>query len=161
MSKVAQSPSRHRLLFAVVAMIIPTLYGCGGDTVIPVYPVTGKVLYQGSPPEGALVIFYPAGHPEVKGESFPPRPSGVVQADGSFSLTTLNPKDGARAGKYKVTVVWFKGSTSEEGGVGAGSNKARSGNGDALEGKYASPDLSGLTAEVTTGKNELTPYDLK
>jgi hypothetical protein len=60
------------------------------------YPASGTVTYQGKPVEKAQISFVPitAG---VQGAS------GEVE-NGSFTLTTLTPGDGALPGEYKVIV---------------------------------------------------------
>ena len=74
--------------------------GCGrGD---PHVPVTGTVKFSdGSVPKGdvASITFQPAsGGPGTKGAS------SLIAEDGSFSLRTLKPGDGALPGDYQVTV---------------------------------------------------------
>src|SRR5262245_21130858 len=69
----------------------------------PAYPVAGQVFYQGKPTPGAVVVFHPVG----ANETSTPRPSGQVQADGSFGLTTYLPGDGAPEGEYLVAITWF------------------------------------------------------
>lgn len=82
-----------------------TLAGCDrGPTYVP---VTGTVKYSdGTVPTGdiASITFQPASAaPDTKGAS------GTIQPDGTFSLTTINPGDGARPGDYVVKVNVMKG----------------------------------------------------
>jgi hypothetical protein len=76
------------------------LTGCGrGD---PHVPVTGTVKFaDGSIPKAdiASITFQPAaGGPGTKGAS------SLIAEDGSFSLRTVKPGDGALPGDYLVTV---------------------------------------------------------
>ncbi|HEY3393898.1 MAG TPA: hypothetical protein VGK58_14395 [Lacipirellulaceae bacterium] len=88
-----------------VLLIMITLAGCDrGPTYVP---VTGTVKYSdGTVPTGdiASITFQPASAaPDTKGAS------GTIQPDGTFSLTTINPGDGARPGDYVVKVNVMKG----------------------------------------------------
>jgi hypothetical protein len=89
-----------------VLLLTMTLAGCGGGG--PTYvPVTGTVKYSdGTVPTGdiASITFQPASAaPDTKGAS------GTIKPDGTFSLTTVTPGDGARPGEYIVQVNVFKG----------------------------------------------------
>ena len=83
-------------------MIFIVLAGCGkrGPTYVP---VTGTVKFSdGSVPKGkiASINFQPvAGTADTKAAS------GSITADGSFTLTTVQPSDGARPGEYVATVT--------------------------------------------------------
>jgi hypothetical protein len=67
--------------------------GCGSKSA---YPVEGVVLLDGTPLEGATVVFEPEGQgqPAVS----------VTVADGSFRVSSTA-GNGARAGDYRVTVT--------------------------------------------------------
>ncbi len=99
--KVTASFDLVVLLTAVVWL--PTVFGCGDDKIAR-YPVTGTVLVDGRPAEGATVIFYPVGGSE---EFQKERPFGVTDANGKFDLRTFQPGDGAPAGEYKVMARWL------------------------------------------------------
>jgi predicted small lipoprotein YifL len=92
--------------FWCVLLIAITLAGCGGRGHTYV-PVTGTVKYSdGTVPKGdiASITFQPASvGPDYKGAS------GSITPDGTFSLTTIDPGDGARPGEYVVKVNVFKG----------------------------------------------------
>ncbi len=83
----------------VVGALVSAAVGCGGGTGFekPV-PVTGKVVFQGKPVDGAMVTFL------SKAEGTGRSASGQTAADGSFSLTTFKTGDGALPGDYIVTV---------------------------------------------------------
>ena len=63
------------------------------------YPVSGKVLYMGKPTPGARISLHPL---DEANKSARVRPSGIVQEDGSFRITTYQTHDGAPAG----TLFW-------------------------------------------------------
>lgn len=69
--------------------------GCGPS----MSKVEVKVTLDGSPVQGATVIFYPEG-----GEMTEVNPTGQTDANGVCFLKTGN-KEGAKPGKYKATVT--------------------------------------------------------
>jgi len=119
--------------------------GCG-DGRVKCYPVSGSVTVKGKPAEGAELVF----HPDA-GDTAAPRPTAVVGPDGTFKLTTYAVGDGAPAGGYKVTVRWLP----PRKGPGAPDGP------DRLNGKYATPATTKLTATVAApGPVELQPFAL-
>ncbi len=86
------------LVSAFTAISFLTVMGCGSDDggMQPRYAVSGKVTYKGEPVKHASISFVPNA-PDGRGAS------GTVE-DGYYSLTTLDPGDGALPGTYKVTV---------------------------------------------------------
>jgi hypothetical protein len=70
--------------------------GCGGDGLGTRYPVSGKVTYKGQPVQKGVISFVPEDK-EGRGAT------GQIE-NGSYSLTTQTPGDGAFPGKYTVTV---------------------------------------------------------
>jgi hypothetical protein len=112
--------------------------------------VTGKVTYKGVPAEGAMIVF----HPRAQNPKESVRPAAVVGPDGNYSLKTAG-VEGAPPGDYDVTIVWEKPIPPA----------ARKPNGDdradVLEGRYARPGTSGLSATIQPGQTELQPFDLK
>ena len=66
----------------------------------------GKVFYKGEPAAGAVVYF----HQEGSGAPSPQAiPFGIVEDDGSFSLTCDRVGNGCPPGKYAVLVEWRDG----------------------------------------------------
>jgi hypothetical protein len=144
----------HALLrFAVVLTLV---FGCSCGSGRRLYPVHGYVFVDGKPAVGARVMFHPVNdQPSVSGVI---RPSGMVEADGSFQLGSSKPKDGAPAGEYRVTVDWLPpGFTRQQ----AHEFEAKQVNPDKLGGRYAKAQTSGLRATVTAGVNELEAFQLK
>ena len=91
---------RRRLSFALLSSTI--LFGASCSSQKRIYPVEGKVLFEGRPAAGAIVQF----HPVSKDEKDPLVPQAQVATDGTFRLTSIEFEDGAPAGRYKVTVFW-------------------------------------------------------
>jgi hypothetical protein len=134
------------------------LAGCPGPAKEPVYPVKGKVFYRDKPCAGAVVWFYPADAAEATRmhPNTDTRPNGVVQEDGSFEMSTHGTKDGAPAGRYRVTVMWTKSVPGKGRGEGAEENL--------LPLRYMDPEKAGLPVvevkELKGGVNELPPFNL-
>jgi hypothetical protein len=131
------------LLFLVV--LATACASCSSDRV-KVYPVTGKVFYQGQPAQGAVVVFHPAGNTDPNAL----HPQGTVAADGSFRLTTYKEHDGAPPGQYDVTVIWTR--PTQPGG--------RDDEVSLLPVRYQIPATSGLRAQVKPESNELAAFQL-
>lgn len=87
----------RRLLVLAAASSWAVIVGCGADDGLGKrYAVSGKVSYKGAAIEKGTVNFVPDG-PEG-------RPATGTIENGSYSLTTLTPGDGAVPGKYRVTI---------------------------------------------------------
>lgn len=77
--------------------------GCSDDWKADTQPVEGRVTINGEPPEGALVHLYPVGEKvDIRGS----RPWGMVEADGTYTLSTYELGDGAPVGEYTFTITW-------------------------------------------------------
>ena len=118
------------------------------------YPVRGQVLANGKPAAGVRVVFHPLDDPDPNGV----RPSATVQPDGSFALRTYVLKDralrdGAPAGKYQVSCVWYPADMEKYVLVDVIP--------DQLAGKYVNPKMSGLRAEVPEKATDLPPFRLE
>ena len=84
----------HMVLCLIVACV-----GCGRGQ-LPTAVVEGRVLYEGKPLAFGSVMFQPvAGGPIAR---------GIIQADGSFRLTTYKPNDGAILGEHLVRISCFE-----------------------------------------------------
>jgi hypothetical protein len=111
-------------------------------------PVRGQVFFQDKPAEGATVVFQPADASDLNA----PKPSGVVGADGSFTLSTFAAGDGAPAGDYIVVITWFPKDAKPDPATGEVKNR--------LPDVYGSRPTSMLRAKVSEGPNELQPFKL-
>ena len=129
-----------RLAGLIAALVFLT--SCGGGSKL--HPVTGTVLYQDQPIEGATVVFQPASSAE--GTS---APSGITGPDGKFKLRTHPHGDGAPAGEYKVLITWYPANAREQ-----ENPKNR------LPDRYGNPTDTPLQATVNKGPNELEPFRL-
>ncbi len=150
--------------------IIPVISGCSDDGVGKRYSVTGTVNYAGKPVPSAKVTFKPTGDKNARGAY------GDVK-DGKYTLTTMDPNDGALAGNYLVSIQDIQvdlnavqNETAEfakkkKANMPAGlvdpvmaakaAKKAKNG----IPSKYSNPDSSGLKAEVKATSNTIN-FDL-
>jgi hypothetical protein len=119
---------------------------CSRETHRPVFPVHGQVFVRGTPATQARVTF----HAVDPGETT--RPSAVVEADGSFQLSTYLAHDGAPAGEYIVTVEWPSASRKQD-ELNAGP--------DLLKGRFRNPKSSPLRDRIEERPMELEPFRLK
>src|SRR5262245_15325321 len=98
---------RWGLGVGTLALLLVTAFGVraywGGIDRPALAPLTGHVSFDGQPAAGATVIFHPLEAPADA-----PRPTATVGTDGTFTLGTYQPGDGAPAGEYAVTVEWRK-----------------------------------------------------
>lgn len=132
-------------------LLCASLVGCQeeeSEERIPVYPVRGKVTFQGAPVAGADVSFFPS--PSHGG----PSSRGVTDAQGNFTLTTYVRDDGAPAGTYRVTIVRY----AETEDIKA---EDRDEAPNTLPTQFAAADSSPLTATIAVGENNLPAYDLQ
>jgi hypothetical protein len=124
--------------------ILVFVAGCSA-TKTPVYPVQGSVRWKAIVPEGAQVVFHPVG--KIDNDTI--RPTGQVDRDGKFVLTTFAAGDGAPAGEYEVTLEWWVSPGRDLKAV----NK--------LPDAYRRPETSRLHVTVVQGSNQLQPFELK
>lgn len=135
------------------------LIGCGGEqqSAVPVFPVTGKVTFNGLPVAGANVTFF---NKEKSRSAF-----GKTDDAGEYCLTTFTLKDGAVEGDHTVSVSKFveaaevvveadlESENYEPPRIGYERPVAKAESG--LPENYATAETSGLTATVSAdGSNE-------
>jgi hypothetical protein len=110
------------------------------------------VIHQDQPLAGALVAFHPEGPADIKVEN----PVGFTKEDGTFQLTT-GQEDGARAGRYKVTIICSEVPKTAKKGISTGGVESV----DRLKGAYAEVEKSQIEVEIKPGTNQLEPFQLK
>ncbi len=124
----------------IALLFAPFLAGCGGN----IHPVEGEVVWKdGSPArelEGSHVVF---DLPEKQTSA-----RGIIQADGTFRLTTTKPNDGALAGDHKVFII----ETRKQLG-GPDSTAIAPG---VMDVRFFDPKTSGLEVSVKPGNNKFT-----
>ena len=144
-----------------IGLMVLTVLGCGPSTPgLDTVKVTGLVTLDGSPVEGATVVFAPTGGSGTAA-------SGVTDASGNYQLTTRDPDDGVLPGSYLVMISKTEvtdptagavkpGMTDEEATKAAADARDAAGSAEAtakdlLPAKYKDPGASGFKAEVTKG----------
>ncbi len=132
--------------------------GCSQDAGPETYSVTGKVIQNNQPVEGASVSFAPAGDAGSAA-------AGKTDASGQYTVNAV-------PGDYTVTIVKYE-SAADSGGEDLGMETAEyeaaqagaeaeqdqqdSSSGNRLPAKYADPATSGFTHTV---KEEDSTFDL-
>jgi hypothetical protein len=164
----------RRFLALLLGSALVYVAGCGNDDGLgKKYSVSGKVTYKGQPVTKAKISFVPVGK-DGRGAY------GDVE-NGSFSLSTMAPGDGALPGEYIVLVDTREIDTAKlkeeaqkraakqgvEGGFSGGAMvpqdqvaKARASAKDLIPGKYQLLETSDLKYTVKPESNQ-PAFDLK
>jgi hypothetical protein len=151
-----------RLLSAMVtAVCLACSQSSGGHP--PVYPVKGKVLFNGKPIAGGVVV-YELAEGDAKGSPASPgtgplRATGRIEPDGRFHLMAFPGAEGVPEGRYIVGISSMPPRT--EGNLLDSAGAAKKGNPDVLRGRYSDPKTSGLRAEVFKDQPNEPTFDLK
>ncbi len=126
-----------------IAIAIIAMAGCSPGTSdrTPVFPAHGSITFRGQPISGALVALYPKA--PIAGT---PNPRANVDKDGAFNVSTYVTADGAPAGDYTLTVLWYK-PVKKGTDVVSGPN--------VIPAKYANPNTSDLVVSIKQGENYL------
>ena len=88
----------HTIVSALFLGVFCFLIGCGGGgtNLSGLAPCSGTVMLKGTPVEGASIVFIPKSGQRAA--------AATTDAQGRFTVTTLNPQDGIAPGEYVVTV---------------------------------------------------------
>jgi hypothetical protein len=131
--------------------LLIVLGACSGNIRPPsTVPVRGVVKYKRKPAAGIRVKF----HPQFNMGSIKFIPLGETGADGSFTLSTGAPGNGAPRGSYVVTFE------KPEIAPAAKTNYIET-EIDALHGKYSDPQKSKLQITIASGENSLQPFEIE
>ncbi|RCS41322.1 carboxypeptidase regulatory-like domain-containing protein [Bremerella cremea] len=141
---------------ALLLLAATTLPGCFGgnqsyDT-IETFPVAGTVQINGVPARGALIRFWPKQ--EQAGVKYPITPSGRVDAQGNYQLTSYEGPDGAPPGDYSITITWPDPDWRPPGGGMPPPPP------DRLQGKFADQSNAIRDFTVVAGENKVEPIIL-
>lgn len=147
MGKVSFARAFHGVQISILLL---TIVCTGCEQELPVrFPVSGKILVNGQPAAGAKVRFL---NTDEFQKSMPVAYAETGE-DGSFRLSTVEARDGALPGEYRVTVVWPSRVQNEFGETVDGP--------DQLGGKYATPQQPVDTVTISSGNNDLEPFQLQ
>lgn len=159
-----EKKKRHSIFLSACTLLVIQIVGCGGgepaDDRPDRTPVSGKVTYNGTPVEGAMVTFKPAAA-DGRGAT------GRTDAEGNYSLGTFEGGDGAIPGSYSVTITKIKVEAASvtvseddpnyDGGASADQEPAEPKN--ELPAKYADATSSAL--EATIGEEAVTDLNFE
>ena len=147
---VLTASPRQRLSLVLACLLVPFAASCSRNIQPPrTVPVRGVVKFKGKPAPGIRVKF----HPQFNIGSIPFIPLGETAADGSFTLSTGAPGNGAPRGAYIVTFE------KPEIAPATKTNYIET-EIDAFHGKYSDPQKSQVKIEVASGENTLPPFEL-
>lgn len=135
----------RKVVICMTAALLLACASCGNKDKI--YPVSGKVTYNGFPARGAVVSFH-----RQRGEFNDPTIMGIVKEDGSFELVCGPLGMGAPPGDYDVLIEWKRIHSQGKRRIQTGS--------DLLHGRYADPKHPLLHVTVTAGATQLLPFEL-
>jgi hypothetical protein len=139
-----------RIFFALVGALAASCAGCS-ESGPKLVKVRGKVTMQNRPLACGVLTFQPLENGKITTR----RPSlGVIEADGTYRVSTFESYDGAMPGEYLVGV---DGSLNKDSGSNSIDPVDRpvptSGN---VPPKYLVPQTSGLKATVPADASEVT-----
>jgi hypothetical protein len=138
-----------------VLVLITVAVGCG-DGRVATAPLSGRVMVDGKPAAGAVVVFHPdLGTVAAGAEKL--RPMGRTDDAGDFVVGTWESSDGAPAGTWKATIEWYL----AEGAAADADPESSETEVDRLGGAYADPDTSPLRVEIPPGGAALPPFELQ
>ena len=147
MKKLASIGVVH--ILALLTICLTVVAGCGdGSSMVP---ATGKLMVDGKPAEGAVILF----HPEPSGAG--KIGAAPVTADGSFAVST-DGKLGIPPGTYRLSLSWPDPSvkpTERQKMMGDFEPGP-----DLLKGKYVNKDKAKLQIEIKAGEKELAPIEI-
>jgi hypothetical protein len=166
---------RSRLAASLVPTLAMMVVSCGG-TGEGLAPVTGKVICDGQPAAGAILLLH-----RQPGEPAPPPaaagviPSAIVNDDGSFTVDSGGLGRGAAPGKYHVLIQWPEQTDAGPTGAGRTAKKANVRGAtvtvvkhdkldpvpaDRLKGRYSDAAKPQLKAEVKPGSPDLGTIEI-
>jgi len=126
-----------RAIIVSPSMAVVCMAGCGGGTEL--YPVNGKVQWKGGGAATELANY------NISLQSADRKSSGgIIQPDGSFSISTLAENDGAVVGKHRVAI------SPPEAEIDIPAPRP------ILAARYGSFETSGLEIEVNREPNNVT-----
>lgn len=141
---------RQRWQNLILLVPLSLLCSCGKDNNWKeVFPVRGSLFVDGKPAEGAFVTFLAE---EDLANPRALRSTAVVQADGTFRVTTYLAEDGAPAGKHIVTAYWPEPLPENSSPTDVGR--------DRLQGRYVRSDNPLAHVTVEEQENVLEPFQV-
>jgi hypothetical protein len=138
----------RRSALLAVTLMLALLCSCGKrDTRRPVFPVQGRVLFEGRPLAHAFLVFHPVNASGAETRC----PVANAEEDGSFAPSTYDAGDGAPAGEYAVTVELYQPPTDDQ--VTPSANL--------LPPRYSQPSSTPFKVHIAAGENNLEPFQIR
>jgi hypothetical protein len=137
----------RKLWTCVMATVALTCSSCGSSHNL--YPVSGKVLYNGQPAANAAVFLRRQDVDPLSQQAI----MGIVGEDGSFRLVCDSFGEGAPPGQYDVLIEWRQ----DRKRIRTGSTKLAQ---DRLKGRYADSKHPRFQVTIKAERNELAPFEL-
>lgn len=129
------------------------ILGCGEESSfkspVPVFPASGKILYQGKPLAGIILIFHPVDvNQKIKSQA-------TTGDDGKFVATTFKTADGVPEGDYTITLTVSSNESDSAREDAAIERKSRKEGQVRFPPKYQNPATSSLKVKVTKNQPDL------
>lgn len=137
--------ARQLRRIGIACAVLALVAGCGKSKPVETV-VRGQILYRGEPVSGGLIVFVPNADRGSDG----PVVTANLNDDGSFSLTGV---DG-----QPIAGGWYRIAVAPRAGTVELPTAGRPYPG--LPTKYRNPGLSGLSAEVKSGSDNVICFDL-
>jgi hypothetical protein len=148
---------RQYVAAALLAAIAVSV-GCTPSGQVKVYPVNGRVNFEGKPMVGGGGISFVPKTGQV-GKA----PGGIIKPDGTYVLGTYGEADGSMVGEFRVVIFQEtvkEGAAAPDGAAPTATSSAAVAPTDRIPLVYASDRDSPLTATVEAKDNEIN-FDLK
>ena len=144
---ISTKPHFLHLFFCIVIL------GCGKEpsfkTTVPVFPVAGKILYQGKPLARVILLFHSMNvNQKIKSQA-------TTDDDGKFVATTFKTADGAPEGDYIITLVVPSNESDSTREDAAIERRFRKEGPVRFPSKYQNPTTSPLKVKVTKNQPDL------
>jgi hypothetical protein len=150
---ISTKPYFLHLFFCMVIL------GCGEESsfksIVPVFPTSGKILYQGKPLAGVILIFHST---DVKQKI---KSQATTDEDGKFVATTFKTADGAPEGDYTITLTVSSNESDSAREDAAIERKSRKEGPVRFPSKYQNPATSPLKVKVTKKQPDLGILEIK
>lgn len=152
----AASSANTKGIWVLSCILCLAAIGCSQG--VDLAPVRGTVTFEEQPITCGTISFYPeeGGRPAT----------GEIGSDGTYTLSTFRPGDGAIVGEYKVAIEAKKVDSNmpvpkslKEEIANAGTEQIQSSITWLVPEKYSAVASSGLTASVSGGSNQID-FDL-
>ena len=144
---ISTKPHFLHLVFCTVIL------GCAEESSfkspVPVFPTSGKIVYQGKPLAGIILIFHSTDvNQKIKSQA-------TTDNDGKFVATTFKTADGAPEGDYTITLVVPSNESDSAREDAAIERKSRKEGQVRFPSKYQNPATSPLKIKVTKNQPDL------